>query len=346
MDLLRTLVLMKTDIVGSTPRFRARLAADQQIDLQDHRAFVSRHAGDQNGQIVKLAGDGYWLEFPSVTAAAKSAIAMQEALTSAQPGRGDDRLSMRVVIGLGDVAVLDNQWVGDLAPLIVRIEDITPANEIYLTQAAHLALAPAEVKTALVDSFLLKGFAEPVPVYRVEQRHRIRIIPRANILLSDLRGFTHITKTQPDTVIEDVLDTLDMLVHRAAGKFGGTISFSVWDTQCLTFPGAGEQIAAADDLRSDWEMASREWKIGCTLNISLHCGEMRAFRSFLYGDGMSVVWGVQRASLEVLRDGEGGIFATSAVRDGLAGTPWQNRLEPVAVRLGDFPELDVYRLSV
>jgi hypothetical protein len=61
---------------------------------------------------------------------------------------------------------------------------------------------------------------------------------------------------------------------------------------------------------------------------------------------MSVVWGVQRASLEVLRDGEGGIFATSAVRDGLAGTPWQNRLEPVAVRLGDFPELDVYRLSV
>ena len=202
------------------------------------------------------------------------------------------------------------------------------------------------MKTALVDSFPLKGFAEPVPVYRVEQRHRIRIIPGANILLSDLRGFMHITKTEPDTVIEGVLDTLDMLVHRVAGKFGGTISFSVWDTQCLIFPGAAEQIAAADDLRSDWEIASREWKVGCTLNISLHCGEMRAFRSFLYGDGMSVVWGVQRASLEVLRDGEGGIFATSAVRDGLAGTPWQNRLEPVAVRLGDFPGLDVYRLSV
>jgi class 3 adenylate cyclase len=284
MDSLRTLVLMKTDIVGSTPRFRARLAVDQQIDLQDHRAFVSRHAGDQNGQIVKLAGDGYWLEFP------------------------------------------------------------TPANEIYLTQAAHLALAPAEVKTALVDSFPLKGFAEPVPVYRVEQRHRIRIIPRANILLSDLRGFIRITKTEPDTVIEDVLDTLDMLVHRVAGKFGGTIRFSVWDTQCLTFPGATEQIAAADNLRSDWEMASREWNVGCALSISLHCGEMRAFRSFLYGDGMSAVWGVQRASLKVLRDREGGVFATSAVRDGLVGTPWQSRLEPVAVKLGDFPELDVYRL--
>jgi class 3 adenylate cyclase len=110
---IRTIVLMKTDIVGSTPRYRARLAVDQETDLQEHRAFVARHAADQSGQIVKSAGDGYWLEFPSVTAAAKSAIAMQETLRLAQRGKGDDRLSMRVVIGLGDVAELDNQWIGD-----------------------------------------------------------------------------------------------------------------------------------------------------------------------------------------------------------------------------------------
>jgi class 3 adenylate cyclase len=101
------------------------------------------------------------------------------------------------VIGLGDVAVLDGDVIGDVTALIVRIEDITPANEIYITFAARLALVPAEVQTALVDAFSLKGFDEPIPVYRVEQRHRTRVIPNAYILLSDLRGFTRFTEAEP-----------------------------------------------------------------------------------------------------------------------------------------------------
>src|SRR4051812_6569272 len=101
----RTAVLMKTDIAGSTPRFRALLGADQQTLLHEHRALIARHAADQGGHIIQLTGDGYWLEFPSVTAAAKAAIAMQEALRLAQPSRGDDRISIRVVIGLGDIAM-------------------------------------------------------------------------------------------------------------------------------------------------------------------------------------------------------------------------------------------------
>src|SRR5438045_1506005 len=118
---LRTTVLMKTDIAGSTPKFRALLATDLQALLVDHRAFVSCHAADQGGHIVKAAGDGYWLEFPSVTGAAKSAIAMQDALRSAQPNKGDDRLSMRVVIGVGDVGLQEGDLIGDTLALIVRI---------------------------------------------------------------------------------------------------------------------------------------------------------------------------------------------------------------------------------
>jgi class 3 adenylate cyclase len=148
----RTAVLMKTDIAGSTPRFRALLAADQQTLLHEHRALITRHAADQGGHIIQLTGDGYWLEFPSVTAAAKAAIAMQEALRLAQPSRGDNRISIRVVIGLGDIAMVDGALVGDTVPLIVRIEKITPKDEIYLTAAARSALAPAEIQTALVDS--------------------------------------------------------------------------------------------------------------------------------------------------------------------------------------------------
>ena len=65
MTMLRTAVLMKTDIAGSTARFRALLAADQQSLLSEHRAFVARHAADHGGQIVKSAGDGSGWSIPA-----------------------------------------------------------------------------------------------------------------------------------------------------------------------------------------------------------------------------------------------------------------------------------------
>src|ERR1700675_4862129 len=100
MNPLRTIVIMKTDISGSTSRFRELLAADLQALLGDHRDFLAYHAAEDDGRIIKAAGDGYWLEFPSVTGAAKAAIKMQEALRLAQLNRGDDRLAIRIVIAL------------------------------------------------------------------------------------------------------------------------------------------------------------------------------------------------------------------------------------------------------
>src|SRR5215471_17981145 len=96
MNPLRTTVVMKTDISGSTTRFRQLLAADLQSLLSEHRDFLARHAAEHDGRIMKGAGDGYWLEFPSVTGAAKAAIAMQESLRLAQISRGDDRLAIRI----------------------------------------------------------------------------------------------------------------------------------------------------------------------------------------------------------------------------------------------------------
>ena len=345
--MLRTAVLMKTDIAGSTARFRALLAADHQSLLSEHRAFVARHAADHGGQIVKSAGDGYWLEFSSVTAAAKSAISMLETIGLGQSMKGDDRLSMRVVIGLGDVATSDGEIIGDLLALIVRIEAITPADEIYLTLTARHALAQAEVQTAIVDNFPLKGFPDPIPVYRVEQRHRTHVIADAYILFTDLRGFTRFTEVELIAVIERLLDALDALVHAVADEFEGTIRFSVGDGYCLTFADASQVIAASERLALDWDAANREGQYGCGVNIAVHRGKMSVFRSFLYGEGMMVTAHVQAASVEFLPDGEAGVFVTGTVRDDLADSSWQSRLHPVSLNLRNarFRGLEVYRLG-
>ena len=344
MTQLRTAVLMKTDIARSTTQFRALLATDRQPLLEEPRAFLVRHAAHEGGRIFKSDGDGYWLEFSSVTAAARAAVAMMEALRLAQPGKGEDRLSMRVVIGLGDVAMLDDDLAGDVLALITRIEAITPPEEIYLTLAARNALTSAEVQTALVEHFQLKGFAELIPVYRVALRHRTHVIADAYIFVSDLRGFTRLTAAEPIAMIETALEALDSLTQTVAREFDGTIRFSVGDSYCLTFLAAAHAIAAAERLSLTWEAVNQEGRFGCPINIALHRGSMSAFRSFLYGEGMTVAGRLQAASTRSLAEGEGGIFVTSTVRDALPDE-WRSRLYPVALHLRDVPfALQIYAL--
>jgi class 3 adenylate cyclase len=345
MAALKTCVIMKTDISGSIPRFRAMLAADVETLLGEHRDFVARHALAGDGRIIKAAGDGYWLEFPSATAAARAAIAMQEALQLAQPNRGDDRIAMRVVIALGDVSYQDGEPVGDVMALVARIETITPPDEIYLSLSARLAANEAEIRTASAGSFALKGFAEPVAVYRVEQRHRTQVVADQYILFSDLRGFGQLMQMGEVAVVERILDALHALVHAVAREHEGTVRFNAGDAYCLTFLEARQAVAAAEQLSDAWHRLDRRERADCALNIAMHLDVLYAFRSFLYGPGIHLASQVQDASADTLPPGEGGIFVTAEVRARLTQTPWHNRLQPVEVRPRRRQiSLEVYRL--
>ena len=347
MNPLRTTVIMKTDISGSTSRFRELLAADLQTLLGDHRDFLARHAAEYDGQIIKAAGDGFWLEFPSVTGAAKAAIDMQEALRLAQLNRGDDRLAIRIVIALGDIAVQDGDFIGDAFALATRVEAVTPPDEIYLTAAARLALTPAEIQTALVENFAFKGFAEPMPVHRIERRDRTRIFAGTYILFSDLRGFGRMMDAAPTSAtVERILDALDALTRRSAQELGGTIRFNLGDSYCVTFDEAAQAIAWAERLTRNWDAIRHQEQFGCTISIGLHRGTLYTFRSFLYGRDVWIASQLQTASAKLLESEENGIFVTGAVRSALFGTPSHNRLQPVT--LLPLPQtlagIEIYRL--
>ena len=346
MTQLRTTVLMKTDIVGSTPQFRALLASDLQAALSAHRTMVTHLAAAEGGRIFKAAGDGYWLEFPSVTGAARSAIAMHEALALTSSNKGDDRLSMRIVIGLGDTATQDGDLIGEVLALITRIEAITPPNEIYLTTAACLALTQSEIQTALVDGFTFNGFAGQIPVHRVAQRHRTHVLADASVLVSDIRWFARFAAVEATGRIERLLDTLDLLVGVAAREFTGTVRQSAGDSYCVTFPDASQAMSAAERLGRDWAAASREQGFGLAINLCLHRGTLHAFRSFLYGAGINGAYEVLAASVRRLGGDKGNIFVTSAMQESLHGSPWHGRLELLYsdLQLARFPDLKVFRL--
>jgi class 3 adenylate cyclase len=190
--------------------------------------------------------------------------------------------------------------------------------------------------------FAFKGFAEPTPVYRIQQRHRTLTIADTYIQYLDLTGFHSVVDAEPaGTTVERILDTLDGVTHMIAQQFGGHIRFSLADSYCITFGEAGQAIAAAEGLSLSWD-ASHQEVFGCGMGIGLHRGTIYTFRSFLYGRDVRVAVQLRDASAKLLTSGENGIFATSAFRDALFGTAWHNRLQPVELK--PLAGIESYRL--
>jgi class 3 adenylate cyclase len=204
-------------------------------------------------------------------------------------------------------------------------------------------LTASEIQTALVDSFALKGFNEPVPVYRVQLRHRTHVFAETYMLFSDLRGFRPIAHAGR---VEQTLDAYDAVVQSAAQEFGGVIRFNVGDAYCVSFVDAEKVIAGAERISKRLDDMRQQAQFPCSISIGLHRGTLYAFRSFLHGRDVEIASRLQSASARLLEPGESGIFISGAVRDALFGTVWHNRFEPVALQSPSdlLAGIEVYRL--
>jgi class 3 adenylate cyclase len=254
---------------------------------------------------------------------------------------------MRIVITLGDVLHQEGDLFGDAIALAARIEAVTPPDEIYMSAAARLAVNQGEVCTALVDAFALKGFAEPVPIYRVEQTHRTQVLEAQYILWTDLRGFGKFAATGRITEVERVLDRLLELVGQICQEFGGINRFSEGDTHCLTFSNADRAMAATERLAQDWDLFNRGEQLNCTMAAALHKGTLYLYRSYCFSADVNIVARIVDINRSQSPTGSV-IFVTGAVRRELTGTPWNARFQRVEKGLGErnqLAEVDVFRLA-
>jgi len=189
----------------------------------------------------------------------------------------------------------------------------------------------AEVRTAFVDTFPLKGFPEPVPVYRIEQTHRTRVLTGQYIVITDLHGFGAVAEAGSMTVVEKILDRLLELVVDVCREFGGTNRVGLADSYCLTFLDPGLALAAVERLAEAWGAFERGEGLRCPMNVAVHKGVLYAFRSYLYSRDLAVAVEVESATSR-LPPGETSIFVTGQVQLDLVGTPWQKRLQSVDIR--------------
>jgi class 3 adenylate cyclase len=330
MSNLLTTVIMKSDWRDSTGRMRSLVEFDLSTALAEHKQLILRLTAQHGGRSVKGEGDAFWLVFPSVTAAAQAAMAMQEELRLAQTGKGDERLAIRIAITLGDVLHQEHDIFGEAVNLTARIESVTPPDEIYLSPTAWLSLNKAEVQTSFVNEFVFKGFSEPIKIYKVEREHRTRTIAEQIIVFSDVRHFTSFTLSHSIKETEQLLASCYALHERVCKEFGGVFRSNMGDLNFLTFPTVTLALAAMERLCVEWEQFRKQHQYPCPIHIGMHRGTMYAYRAFFYSSDINLTAGLGDLAGGISED-DSCILATESVQQEAIGTEWEPRLHEAEV---------------
>ena len=287
---LRSTVVMKTDLRGFTTKVGMLSSSDLSALLRDHKQLIIDTVSEHEGLIIKGEGDSFWIVFPSVTSASLAAVEIQDKILASQKGQGEEsRLSVRITVTLGDVLHSEKDIFGDAVNLAARLESVTPADEIYLSNGAWLALNKAEIKTQFVDEFNLKGFGMPERVYRVLREHRTRIIENQVIVVSDVRHFGDFTNRASVKDVEAFLLFNENIHTAICSEFGGTVRAIVGDEYFFTFQDEEMALEGVYELvkRYNREIKSNPIYENLAISVCVHRGTLKAFRFFLFGEDIN-----------------------------------------------------------
>src|SRR5512142_1561456 len=167
------LAVMLTDMKGFTAATSRQSRAEnaRMLALQD--ALILPVVQAFGGGRVKTIGDAYLVLFASPTAGLLCGMALQDRLWDYnRRAREAERIEVRVVLSLGEVRVIGparhpTDVYGEAVNLASRVEAEAEAGEIWFTEAVRLVSDTGEIPADEVGLRPLKGFLEPVRLFRV-----------------------------------------------------------------------------------------------------------------------------------------------------------------------------------
>ncbi|ASY55866.1 adenylate/guanylate cyclase domain-containing protein [Sinorhizobium sp. CCBAU 05631] len=102
------------------------------------RELIDAKIAEHEGRIVKLTGDGFLAEFPSVVNAVTCAATVQRGMVERNAGVPQrSRIELRMGINLGDVIVEGDDIFGDGVNVAVRLESIATPGGIAVSAAVR-----------------------------------------------------------------------------------------------------------------------------------------------------------------------------------------------------------------
>lgn len=165
-----TLAIVFTDIKGYTAATSNQTHQENARMLRRVEGIVTPVVAGYNGRIVKRIGDAYLIVFRSPTEAVRCATAVQDRLHQHNSNTtADQAIHLRIAMNFGEVRVHRHDVFGEPVNIAARLEGVTPADEIYLSEAVYLTMNRSDLHTDIVGDYELKGIPEPVTVYRVRK---------------------------------------------------------------------------------------------------------------------------------------------------------------------------------
>ncbi len=162
-------VILHADVVGSTALVQQDEHLAHERIQEAFRRFGETIANYQ-GQVRELRGDALLAEFERASDAVTAALAFQVDHTYHLSRLKDEVTpTLRVGIAMGEVVIADATVTGAGVVLAQRVEQLADAGGLCITAALHEALPkrmPFDLEN--LGEQALKGFDDPVCVYRVE----------------------------------------------------------------------------------------------------------------------------------------------------------------------------------
>ena len=119
----RLTAIFAADVVGYSRLMGEDEAGTLERLKSLHGELVQPKIEARKGRIVKLMGDGFLVEFPSVVEAVQCAVEIQEAMPARESGVEEgNRIRLRIGVNLGDIVVQGSDIFGDGVNVAARLE--------------------------------------------------------------------------------------------------------------------------------------------------------------------------------------------------------------------------------
>ena len=159
------LTMLMSDIVNSTRTAASLGDAAWKQQLAEHNRIVRLQIERFSGREVTTTGDGFLAAFTSAEAALRSALALRDEIAAAG-------MEVRVGVHTGEVDVVEG---GDLRGIAVhetaRIMAAAAPGSVYASGLARALAGTGRMTYTSTGTHTLKGFEEPVELFRVEASH-------------------------------------------------------------------------------------------------------------------------------------------------------------------------------
>ena len=163
----RLAAILAADVAGYT-RLMEEDTDGTVAAWQDAREDVIKpKVADYSGKIVKLTGDGFLVEFPTVQDAVNCAVAMQQGLEAST-------LDFRIGVNLGDIVDDGEDIHGEGVNIAARLEGLVEPGGIVISSGVY-----DQVKNRIDAEYANMGPQEVKNVTDPVQAYTVRVAPLA-----------------------------------------------------------------------------------------------------------------------------------------------------------------------